>query len=685
MRSDNSGGGYRAKSTVKNKMLERGKIRFLLMILVITFNTTNGLFGYDCSAPRSEAIQISLTDVGDCDLPSEQVNTTEIDIQLLQQVKYTRTRVFYCFVELDRLIVNCGMYSHISITNHGYAKYLKTYTREECQRMHETRRVKIADKIIDNLKLNGTTNYNLILGGTLKDDGECTGTSYQDQYGSWNGVTVIARGSVILQDYYVMVSLDEMKLISPKGARCDFKAGECLEVDGGQIFWDLFPEDICNFKTFSVLYQGKGTKISTDNEVVYSVTAEDITFALTAKAARDVCHFRIFNTEHPRLFVIENKTNFFKNQESIEPFNIELFSYFNSKLIYVEKHFRAQFKNLYSDIQKRRCMIEQRLLRESLTLAVLRPDEFALNYRNFERGYSAIVTGEVINIIKCTPVQVTIAKSDTCYQELKVNIGDNQTAYMSAKTRILKQRGTEVNCDPIMGQVWHLGNEWWQMSPEPVKIQEPLILKPDTSISWKYESPRNLPGGIFTDQALQAHSKFISESREQGAAINSLARIAIGEEVQESDRKYFHKFFDEKTISKIAKDTWAKLWSGFSWIGNISAGLLGIYFLARSIKLIVDTTLHFLTLKSAFGWSIYLICACWDSLTHFVLYLKKKDPANTRPTRTDPENPTPNPTQTPPNTPSNEPNPPSTSRTEENIETSYATVRYPALPPRKSG
>lgn len=165
--------------------------------------------------------------------------------------------------------------------------------------------------------------------------------------------------------------------------------------------------------------------------------------------------------------------------------------------------------------------------------------------------------------------------------------------------------------------------------------------------------------------------------------MNTIARMSTGVKVQESDRLQLHNLFDEATIERIARNTWSKLWSGFSWFGNLSAGVLGIYFFARSIKLIIDTTLHFLTLKSAFGWSMFLLCAFWDSLTHFVLYLGKKQPKPTP----DTENPADETTTEIPRPAHTESPPPSTSSENTNPPSNpdYATLNhiYPDLPPRK--
>lgn len=103
------------------------RLIFTIIVLILCA-TAEGLFGYDCTAPRAEIVQVSLNDVDQCNFPYEEINTTETNIQLLQLTKYSRTHVYYCSIEISRIINHCGMHSHNSMTRNGFASYLKTYS-----------------------------------------------------------------------------------------------------------------------------------------------------------------------------------------------------------------------------------------------------------------------------------------------------------------------------------------------------------------------------------------------------------------------------------------------------------------------------------------------------------------------------------------------------------------------------
>lgn len=67
-----------------------------------------------------------------------------------------------------------------------------------------------------------------------------------------------------------------------------------------------------------------------------------------------------------------------------------------------------------------------------------------------------------------------------------------------------------------------------------------------------------------------------------------------------------------------------KIWGKFLSFANASAGIIGIYFCIRTIKLIIDTVIHGYAIHSIYGWSVHLLGAIWDSITHLILHLSRK-------------------------------------------------------------
>lgn len=121
--------------------------------------------------------------------------------------------------------------------------------------------------------------------------------------------------------------------------------------------------------------------------------------------------------------------------------NLDIFTYVNSKFIYVEKHIRTQITNLHKDIMVQKCEMEKQVITNALSQAYLQPMEFAYTLMKGP-GYMSVMGGEAIHIIKCIPVEVKLELSDNCYQELPVSFR-NQTYFLHPKTHILKRMGSK--------------------------------------------------------------------------------------------------------------------------------------------------------------------------------------------------------------------------------------------------
>ena len=75
-------------------------------------------------------------------------------------------------------------------------------------------------------------------------------------------------------------------------------------------------------------------------------------------------------TEHPKLLIFETRPgNSFLKNEHLEVENMDIFIYFNSKFICVERHTRTEVNRLYHDVLTQRCILEQQVFRITLTLA----------------------------------------------------------------------------------------------------------------------------------------------------------------------------------------------------------------------------------------------------------------------------------------------------------------------------
>lgn len=605
-----------------------------LLFLLVDLRSTHGIIGYDCGAASANLTTLSLLNIEECDIPQQSVNSSRVYIQLLQINEFDSVKVIQCKIEVDRLIKKCGMFSHTMDVFNGKYSFIQETSREACRRMHTYGTYELAGTYITGLKSNQTLTRPILLAGHVDSEGSCSGGAYSDPYGTWVDVIVLGSIKITLQDYIADVKINTNKVHLRSGVACELSATNCLDIEGGDTFWDPVPADTCKFSSYGVLYEGYADKIidsmNQQSQVAYSLTAQNTIFALTSRGKYITCGYSLTRTEHPKLIIFETSpgVEIFKKQSKVS--NLDIFTYMNSKFVYVEKHIRTQINELYRNILLQQCNLEQQLLQNALAIATQSPDIFAY-YLMKGPGYMALLAGEVIHIVKCVPVEVKIAQTEHCYNQLPVLRG-NRTFFLTPQTHILLRQGIQTACNAFAPAMYLLGDSWYKLMPKPVDTVPPAIMKPLTKPTWKYVSPGSVAtSGIYSENDLEDLKDHIMFPAERPAVLNTIARGIMGRPTSLQGGSITN-LLDKDAIEKIAVSTWKKFWNKFLIFGNISAGIMGIYLSVRIFKLILDTLVHGYALHTVYGWSIYLLGAIWDSLTQLLLHLKLKQPYINKPT-----------------------------------------------------
>ena len=111
-------------------------------------------------------------------------------------------------------------------------------------------------------------------------------------------------------------------------------------------------------------------------------------------------------------------------------------------------------KRLYRDMLQQRCKLDRSVLRNSLAIALVAPDQFAYNFMG-EPGYYAQVAGEVPYVIRCIPIEVRAEKSGTYHQQLQVT-HNGDTWFLQPRTHILIRIPLELTCNEIIPPMWKI-------------------------------------------------------------------------------------------------------------------------------------------------------------------------------------------------------------------------------------
>ena len=111
------------------------------------------------------------------------------------------------------------------------------------------------------------------------------------------------------------------------------------------------------------------------------------------------------------------------------------------------------------------------------------PDEFAYNLMKGPE-YMAVTAGEVVRVIKCIPVEVTVLHGEE-----------------TPRTHIIKTRGTQITCNSILPLYYLIEGNWYKLLPKPTEGIEPITNLPSTRQTWEYTNPASLAtSGIYTEK-----------------------------------------------------------------------------------------------------------------------------------------------------------------------------------------
>jgi len=471
-----------------------------------------GFIAYDCGGPNVNLTKISIVSDTTCKYQEPIVHEQVVTIQLVQRSEIEMIKILQCKIVVSRIITYCGMHSHGSAVLNGYANYVKEVGRESCIRMHEDGSTRVYDtKRIDNLKSNQTTTTTLTLAGKIGGDGSCTGSDYSDYLGSWSNVVVQAILSITLTDFYTQLSTSVGLIYLPSGVQCHYLKKSCIDIDGGETWWDMKTTAKCDSDNFDVLYQGLATKVIEQQEnefnttlISFFATSEDSTFGLAVMKRIPICGILAYQTQHPKLMIIVDEgQGFIFSKRNVLPHNMDLFLYMNTKFVYVEKHTKKMLKAMYRDLNIQRCNVESQVIQNQLSIAKINPTEFAYLVTQ-QPGYTCRTIGEIAHIIKCQPVEVSYRKDNICYDELPITY-NNQSVFMTSRSHLIKQYGTEVSCNDLVHSGYLLGGKWYSFTPIRSAIQAPIEKSPTHKGIWKYESPGNLANdGLYSKEELES-------------------------------------------------------------------------------------------------------------------------------------------------------------------------------------
>lgn len=596
----------------------------LTLVLQYSILNTEAITAYDCTHPSMNMTSLSLLDSGDCKIPLSSVKETSRTIIVLQQAETLPITIYQCKVTYTRMIHHCGFMSHISPVVSGFGTVVRHLTKEQCKTMIINGFYEFMPSTpITNLQVNKTARYRLNLAGSI-DGNTCEGGTYLEAGQEWKNVVVQSEVTINIRKYNGYYSSSEGIVRLPSGLVCSYSKQECEDLDVGSSFWDLEYSQQCGELDYQVIYKGPSFRVelSTNNSntmlptygVVYNVVNKENLFSLKIVGDGSACMFQALTTDYPRILVIDitgSDITYFKN--TVDTMNVNMFTFFNAKIAYVERHLKAQLISMYHDMIMKQCILDKKIMSLELSMATLSPTEFAYIYAK-EPGYTSVVMGEIIYLFKCIAVDVAVVNSDACTVELPVN-HTGTIMYMAPKTHILQKMSTPATCSIILKPGFKILGNWYSTYPTLHNIEDPNKIQSSIESTWKYINPGNLANsGIYTLEAMEALRKQVMFSTE---------RLAIGESIVfdsvhntlSNNGVSFTRYIDENKILASVHNYMTSIYGWLVTFGSISSGAIGLYVIMKILVFVLDTIIHAYHLKMLYGWSWWILGMFCNSLT----------------------------------------------------------------------
>nr|WAS28108.1 MAG: glycoprotein [Hebei mivirus 1] len=632
--------------------MERFIMAVFMVLPVLAFwlpSSCWAIIAYDCTRPETNITAISLSLVSPCSAPKGITRFDRVEIQLLQERNADTVLVQACLVERSYEIFHCGMHSHSSAAAGGFLSgEVVDLSRKACLQAHETGSLTLLGGFtLAGLKVNTSGVHPVTEMGSI-DAGthSCQGTSFSLRGVTYSNAVMRSSYKVALVELTLILDLHSGKIRTPSGFTHNYKAGSGFDADLGHMFWDAGSHMTkCEPTSYLVLYEGEAYIVGeASGGRTLLINASEKAMAITLGERTLMCYTPAFRTEHPKLYVITREPgdpSFRFHSRTVEPTDVDMFLYMNSKLMYVERHLGSEMKSLYSHFHERMCELKQQSLRQLASLGFIAPEEFAWLYTG-QAGVTAVTKGEVVYVINCPAVVVQFRETDRCHLELPVYDANNKTAFVKPRSRILTPYGTETDCSPLAPTMFHMGSGWVTFTPFPTSSAAPRIMTAEPESLWEYKTIPNLvSSGIYSRDVLTRYQERLMFPVAREAVVHTMAASAVGFQV-DSSRLDVSRLFSEHGLDGLQTSFMKRMYGWWWTFSTNMAGVMGVLFVVAALRALLSMVLNYKMLHQTFGWSLKLVGFLCGSLTKYLLFRHQEQPPRSRtppPPRTPPEDP----------------------------------------------
>ena len=586
---------------------------------------TSSLIGYNCSNSETTAMQFSLLNQATCPDFNEVTSEETIAIQLVQRREFHDVHAYSAKVVRMLNILPCSGY----VVTDMITQRVLEMSRKAVMTLYNANIYADEYITLNNVPHNGTYTANQNLKGWSHENDEYCGGETFSLFGRvYEDAVLAGQYDILTRDGLITVDLQQDLVNTFSGATCKFTAGHCVDYMYGDVYWspDVIDLEECTENKFIVLYDGNAllrtypaTEITSSRQIA-TVVSESTAFSLILTKHVMLCKQQAYETEHPRLYIVRlrHMLRYFTNK-AMHTLDVNVNIYRSSKFIHMERHFGTQLKQLNAHVMQQLCNLEAQTIANLQTLAALDPAEFAYAFKR-SPGYSAILRGEIVHLLRCIPVAVYMRASKHCYHELPVSYM-NSSFYLHPRTHVLLRHGSQVECTALYPVKYRLQDHWYTLGPNLIRSTAPRQLTTEVNFTeWEYKKLFVGQAGIYSPADLDRQRSRLLFPIELKAITRTIASSAGGYQSERHGLDMM-SLLDPEELKRTLKSYWIEFEGAFRTFGSYSGAILMLGMIYKALLHICSGSIHCTVISKLYGWLCgLLVCLCPSIANLAIIY-----------------------------------------------------------------
>lgn len=603
----------------------------------LTHDNAPVIVGFDCNQTEPEVLSVSTLEIEPCPEISTLMPTSEVKYgQIIQKHDMDSVHVFTCQLSRSRFYFKCGGNWINYNVYPPLVGEIVSVAQGKCKDVHMSGYYQwgYGKEPWGDLVSNRTYHFSANEIGWTDEKGYCQGGGARIHGKMYDDVVVQVSYTFSLRDSWGVVDHSTGKINIESTLSCDYKQGHCEDALSGTHTWYPVSQK-CPDDQYKVLYQGPYNLTSSTSSptIILSIQSQPFLFTTEVGAITYVCQMQIQMTEFANIYIVEQKDGSYQLPYSKPTTNdIQFLTYLNSKLTFMYHQLTDSMQKMYISAIHETCKVEREMLKNRIEIIRLNSAAGGLSSL-LKAGVFARVNGEVIHLIKCAPLPVSFRQTDNCYDSLPVTY-NGISGFLLPNTHILSPYASQIPCSSITPVTYKIGNQWWSYTGTYQQSPNPKLLSPSTTFETKFEKIKSFgQGGMYSSEQIEAIQKLLIFPQLRDSVTSDFVSGITN--YHPSPVKFdITSIMSDMDWKKVAKKHMEQVWGYFSAIGNAISGLIGIYFIYRLIKGVLNSFLNVRDLYQVFGCSLYILTAVWGRLAqHFLNKAHQQATQERTPTR----------------------------------------------------